>query len=147
MDPLVLNLSLVLRQVDRRRMRQNASRQGHCHGSFAKFSICKRPRAAQQIRRRERKSRSDDLCVRHFCLLVAYFPRRARSSAPCLIFFDEVDALCPRRDTQSDSAVSQRLVNQMLTELDGLDTRNEVFVVAASNRFVSDPFHLTSLMC
>lgn len=71
---------------------------------------------------------------------------RARQSAPCLIFFDEVDALVPRRDAQGDSSVTQRLVNQMLTELDGLDARHEVqpppsflltlqvFVVAASNR-------------
>ena len=69
---------------------------------------------------------------------------RARTSAPCIVFFDEVDALVPRRggplgDGTSAAggdggAVTDRVVNQLLTELDGLDARGQVYVVAATNR-------------
>jgi SpoVK/Ycf46/Vps4 family AAA+-type ATPase len=48
---------------------------------------------------------------------------RARDSSPCIIFFDELDALCPRRDDDSGNAVTKRVVNQLLTELDGLDDK------------------------
>nr|XP_026693707.1 nuclear valosin-containing protein-like isoform X3 [Ciona intestinalis] len=58
---------------------------------------------------------------------------RARNSAPCVVFFDELDSLCPRR-TSAESGASARVVNQMLTELDGLESRKQVFVVAATNR-------------
>ena len=68
---------------------------------------------------------------------------RARSSAPCVIFFDELDALAPRRGSGQGASggegggsggVSERVVNQLLTELDGLETRRSVFVIAATNR-------------
>jgi ribosome biogenesis ATPase len=60
---------------------------------------------------------------------------RARASAPCIVFFDELDALAPRRGGGSEgSGVSERVVNQLLTELDGLDVRRDVFVLAATNR-------------
>ncbi|KAF1356693.1 P-loop containing nucleoside triphosphate hydrolase protein [Delphinella strobiligena] len=58
---------------------------------------------------------------------------RARSSAPCVIFFDELDALVPRRD-DSLSEASARVVNTLLTELDGLSTRTGIYVIAATNR-------------
>ena len=58
---------------------------------------------------------------------------RARSSAPCIIFFDEIDALCPRRDDNNENA-SSRIVNQLLTEMDGLESRRDVYIVAATNR-------------
>lgn len=58
---------------------------------------------------------------------------RARSSVPCVIFFDELDALVPRRD-DSGSEASARVVNTLLTELDGLNARAGVYVVAATNR-------------
>uniref|UniRef100_H2Z3R7 AAA+ ATPase domain-containing protein n=1 Tax=Ciona savignyi TaxID=51511 RepID=H2Z3R7_CIOSA len=58
---------------------------------------------------------------------------RARNSSPCVIFFDEIDSLCPRRSSM-ESGASARVVNQMLTELDGLESRKQVFVVAATNR-------------
>lgn len=67
---------------------------------------------------------------------------RARASSPCIIFFDELDALVPRRDdTLSES--SARVVNTLLTELDGLDARRGVFVLAATNR----PDMLDPAMC
>ena len=58
---------------------------------------------------------------------------RARSSIPCVIFFDELDALVPKRDdTLSES--SARVVNTLLTELDGLSNREGIYVIAATNR-------------
>jgi ribosome biogenesis ATPase len=59
--------------------------------------------------------------------------QRAKASVPCIIFFDELDALVPRRDT-SLSESSSRVVNTLLTELDGLNDRKGVFVVGATNR-------------
>ncbi|KAK1229777.1 Ribosome biogenesis ATPase rix7 [Marasmius sp. AFHP31] len=58
---------------------------------------------------------------------------RARASSPCVVFFDELDALVPRRD-DSLSESSARVVNTLLTELDGLDARKSVYVIAATNR-------------
>jgi ribosome biogenesis ATPase len=59
---------------------------------------------------------------------------RARSSIPCVLFFDELDALVPRRD-DSLSEASARVVNTLLTELDGLSgTRDGIYIIAATNR-------------
>ncbi|RHZ47246.1 hypothetical protein Glove_586g44 [Diversispora epigaea] len=58
---------------------------------------------------------------------------RAKASSPCVIFFDELDALCSRRD-DSQSEASARVVNTLLTELDGLENRKQVYVIAATNR-------------
>ena len=58
---------------------------------------------------------------------------RARASAPCIIFFDELDALCPRRSGEATTS-SERVVNQLLTEMDGLEPRLSVFIIAATNR-------------
>ncbi|KAI9603961.1 hypothetical protein H4Q26_003570 [Puccinia striiformis f. sp. tritici PST-130] len=64
---------------------------------------------------------------------------RARASAPCIIFFDELDALVPRRD-DSLSESSSRVVNTLLTELDGLEPRKQIYVIGATNRpDVMDP--------
>jgi ribosome biogenesis ATPase len=59
---------------------------------------------------------------------------RARNSSPCVIFFDELDALCPRRSEIADSGSGGRIVNQLLTEMDGIESRQGVFVMAATNR-------------
>ncbi|XP_075932741.1 nuclear valosin-containing protein-like isoform X3 [Anarhichas minor] len=59
--------------------------------------------------------------------------QRGSNSAPCVIFFDEIDALCPRRSGH-ESGASVRVVNQLLTEMDGLETRRQVFIMAATNR-------------
>jgi len=60
---------------------------------------------------------------------------RARSSSPCVVFFDELDSLVPKRRSDSGGGgVSERVVNQLLTELDGLESRRSVFVIAATNR-------------
>ncbi len=60
--------------------------------------------------------------------------RKARQVAPCVVFFDELDSLAPSRSSASDSRVSERVVNQMLTELDGLEELEDVMVVGATNR-------------
>ncbi|XP_040207319.1 nuclear valosin-containing protein-like [Rana temporaria] len=59
--------------------------------------------------------------------------QRASNSSPCVIFFDEIDALCPRRSGH-ESGSSVRVVNQLLTEMDGLESRRQVFIMAATNR-------------
>ncbi|GFQ78329.1 nuclear valosin-containing protein-like, partial [Trichonephila clavata] len=59
---------------------------------------------------------------------------RARNSAPCVIFFDEFDALCPPRSSAKENAPVERVVNQLLTETCGMQERKQVFLVAATNR-------------
>ncbi|XP_064539889.1 nuclear valosin-containing protein-like [Drosophila montana] len=61
--------------------------------------------------------------------------QRARNSAPCVIFFDEFDSLCPKRSDGGDGNNSgTRIVNQLLTEMDGVEERKGVYVLAATNR-------------
>src|ERR671919_2961012 len=61
--------------------------------------------------------------------------RKARQAAPCIIFFDEVDAIAPRRGGDfGNSHVTERVISQMLTELDGLEVLTNVVVIAATNR-------------
>ncbi len=60
--------------------------------------------------------------------------RRARQASPCVIFFDEIDALAPVRGLGGDSMVTERVVSQLLTELDGIQSLSGVVVLAATNR-------------
>lgn len=61
--------------------------------------------------------------------------KRAKQVAPCIIFFDELDALAPRRGSGiTDSHVSERVISQILTEMDGLEELHGVIVLAATNR-------------
>ena len=60
--------------------------------------------------------------------------RKARQAAPCVIFFDELDAIAPRRGSEGDAHVTERVISQMLTELDGLEDLKGVVVIAATNR-------------
>nr|XP_016924795.2 nuclear valosin-containing protein-like isoform X2 [Drosophila suzukii] len=61
--------------------------------------------------------------------------QRARNSAPCVIFFDEFDSLCPKRSDGGDGNNSgTRIVNQLLTEMDGVEERKGVYILAATNR-------------
>eukprot|EP00963_Diacronema_lutheri_P013364 scaffold2636_cov340-Pavlova_lutheri.AAC.26 len=59
---------------------------------------------------------------------------RARAASPCVLFFDEMDAMAPRRGGDSTNASAERIVNQLLTDMDGLDPRTGVYVIAATNR-------------
>src|SRR3954454_24161318 len=60
--------------------------------------------------------------------------RRARQAAPCVVFFDEIDSIAPTRGMGGDSMVTERVVSQLLTELDGIQALSGVVVLAATNR-------------
>jgi transitional endoplasmic reticulum ATPase len=61
--------------------------------------------------------------------------KKARQVAPCIVFFDEIDSIAPMRSAMTeDGKVSERIVNQLLTELDGLEPLKEIVVIAATNR-------------
>src|SRR5205809_4034379 len=60
--------------------------------------------------------------------------RKAKTAAPCIIFFDEIDAITPVRGGSSDSQVTERVISQILTEMDGLEELHNVTVIAATNR-------------
>jgi transitional endoplasmic reticulum ATPase len=62
--------------------------------------------------------------------------RRARQVAPCIVFFDELDSIAPKRGRESGSGsnVTERMVNQILTELDGVESLHDVVFIAATNR-------------
>lgn len=60
--------------------------------------------------------------------------RRARDSAPSLVFLDEIDAMAPRRGQSFDSGVTDRVVAALLTELDGIEPLRDVVVLGATNR-------------
>jgi transitional endoplasmic reticulum ATPase len=60
--------------------------------------------------------------------------KKARQTAPCILFFDEIDAILSSRGMRDDTGVSQRIVNQFLAELDGMQTLQNVLVIGATNR-------------
>ncbi|MDH4123293.1 MAG: CDC48 family AAA ATPase [Thermoplasmata archaeon] len=60
--------------------------------------------------------------------------RKARQAAPCVVFLDEIDSIAPVRGGYHDSNVTERVVSQLLTEMDGLETLHNVTVIAATNR-------------
>ena len=66
--------------------------------------------------------------------------RKARQTAPTVIFFDEIDSIASTRGSQGDSGVTQRVVNQLLTEMDGMEELHDISVIAATNRVdIIDP--------
>ena len=60
--------------------------------------------------------------------------KRARQSSPCVVFFDEIDSIAPVRGAGGETAVTERVVSQLLTELDGMENMHGVVVLAATNR-------------
>ncbi|MBI3034349.1 AAA family ATPase [Candidatus Woesearchaeota archaeon] len=60
--------------------------------------------------------------------------KKARQTSPTVIFFDEIDSLAPRRGMSADSHSTERVVNQLLTEMDGLEDLYDVVIIAATNR-------------
>jgi transitional endoplasmic reticulum ATPase len=60
--------------------------------------------------------------------------RKARQATPCVIFFDEIDAIAPKRGKCGDTQVTERMVSQLLTEMDGIEELRGVTVLAATNR-------------
>jgi len=66
--------------------------------------------------------------------------RKARAASPCILFFDELDAIAPIRGHSGDSGVTERVISQLLTEMDGLEELKGVVVLAATNRIdIVDP--------
>jgi SpoVK/Ycf46/Vps4 family AAA+-type ATPase len=65
---------------------------------------------------------------------IAAVLRKARVAAPAVIFFDEIDALAPRRSSAGEGSAGQRVVSQLLNEMDGVEPLKQVVVVAATNR-------------
>ena len=60
--------------------------------------------------------------------------KKARQASPAIVFIDEIDAIAPRRGLQTSSGVTERIVNQLLTSIDGLESLERVLVLAATNR-------------
>jgi len=60
--------------------------------------------------------------------------KKAKQASPCIVFFDELDAIAPVRGAGGDSHVTERVISQFLTELDGIEELKGVVVLAASNR-------------
>ena len=60
--------------------------------------------------------------------------KKAKQVAPCIVFLDEIDSIAPRRGSYGDSGVTERIVNQLLTSLDGIEVLQGVVVIAATNR-------------
>ena len=60
--------------------------------------------------------------------------RKAKQTAPTVIFFDEIDAIASTRGQGNDSGVTERVVNQLLTEMDGMEELHDISVIAATNR-------------
>ncbi len=61
--------------------------------------------------------------------------RKARSASPCIIFFDEFDSIVPLRGMRSgDSGVTERVISQFLTEIDGIQAAGDIVIIAATNR-------------
>jgi transitional endoplasmic reticulum ATPase len=59
---------------------------------------------------------------------------KARQTSPTIVFFDEIDSIAAARSSSSDSKVTERIVNQLLTEIDGVESLNEIVVIGATNR-------------
>ncbi len=60
--------------------------------------------------------------------------KKAKQVSPCIVFFDELDALCPKRSESNSTRVSERVVSQLLAEIDGVEELPDVLVLAATNR-------------
>ena len=66
--------------------------------------------------------------------------KKARQASPCIIFFDEIDSVVPRRGSEAASQVVDRVISQFLTELDGIEELKGIVVLAATNRLdIIDP--------
>ncbi|MDD3248275.1 MAG: CDC48 family AAA ATPase [Methanosarcina sp.] len=60
--------------------------------------------------------------------------KKARQVAPCVVFFDEIDSIAAMQSGDTDNRTSERVLNQLLTEMDGLETLKDVVIIAATNR-------------
>ena len=64
---------------------------------------------------------------------------KARQSAPCVLFFDELDSIANQRGSSSGDAggAADRVLNQLLTEMDGMNSKKTVFIIGATNRYAT----------
>ena len=64
---------------------------------------------------------------------------KARQSAPCVLFFDELDSIANQRGSSSGDAggAADRVLNQLLTEMDGMNSKKTVFIIGATNRYAN----------
>ncbi len=60
--------------------------------------------------------------------------KKAQQTSPTIIFFDEIDSLAPRRGMSNDTSVTERVVNQLLTEIDGIEGMHDIVIIGATNR-------------
>ncbi len=62
---------------------------------------------------------------------------KARQSAPCVLFFDELDSIANQRGSSAGDAggAADRVLNQLLTEMDGMNSKKTVFIIGATNRY------------
>jgi transitional endoplasmic reticulum ATPase len=60
--------------------------------------------------------------------------KKAKQVSPCVVFLDELDSIAPKRGGHHDSGATERIVNQLLTSMDGLEDMDNVFIIAATNR-------------
>jgi transitional endoplasmic reticulum ATPase len=60
--------------------------------------------------------------------------RKARQASPCIVFFDELDSIAPRRGMETGARVTEQVIAQLLTEMDGLEELTDVVIIAATNR-------------
>ena len=67
---------------------------------------------------------------------------KARQSAPCVLFFDELDSIANQRGSSQGDAggAADRVLNQLLTEMDGMNSKKTVFIIGATNRFAAAHF-------
>ena len=74
---------------------------------------------------------------------------KARQSAPCVLFFDELDSIANQRGSSSGDAggAADRVLNQLLTEMDGMNSKKTVFIIGATNRYVIDTARVLHLLC
>jgi SpoVK/Ycf46/Vps4 family AAA+-type ATPase len=72
---------------------------------------------------------------------------KARQSAPCVLFFDELDSIANQRGSSAGDAggAADRVLNQLLTEMDGMNSKKTVFIIGATNRWVDACLMLASL--
>jgi len=59
---------------------------------------------------------------------------RARQVSPCIVFFDEIDSLAGKRGNETGTKVTERVLNQLLAEMDGLEDMNDILIIGATNR-------------
>uniref|UniRef100_A0A8C9GZQ3 AAA+ ATPase domain-containing protein n=1 Tax=Piliocolobus tephrosceles TaxID=591936 RepID=A0A8C9GZQ3_9PRIM len=59
---------------------------------------------------------------------------KARAASPCIIFFDEIDSLAKERNNSNNNDAIDRVINQILTEIDGINAKKTIFIIAATNR-------------